>query len=521
MNNLTSHSPLKLLPELIANLDLGLLLCEVDSLNIIEYNQTFATWFSEKPFTASLKELFEEEVITRINKAILKQRKYRFKLETKIGHRIECIDLNCKLTTINAKPYIMIQGVINSTELQMAKMIKEHSHLAARNKRLMEQAIKKAEAANNAKSLFIASMSHELRTPMNGILGMVQQFNKTTLTEQQDFLLDTIEKSGDQLLSIINQVLDFSKIEAHKVELHPTQTDAKCLVSDIITVCRSGIETGSDLLLEAVFTEQEYPLVLVDDVRLKQILINLVNNAIKFTEKGYVRLELSTTSTSENECQFKFSIIDTGIGVTQERIKKLFKPFTQHDSSTTKEYGGTGLGLTISSQLVKLMGSKIDVQSDLGEGSVFSFILTLPISKRKHKKPPAQSMPIKPVLMKDKTILVVDDNRINRRIVAMALDESQVNIIEAVNGVEAVEKFSDNKVDIILMDCLMPIMDGFEATKQIRKLERDDQHTLIFALSASASSEIGERSISAGMDNIMLKPFKFNELLNKIAQNLD
>ncbi|KGJ91776.1 ATP-binding protein [Colwellia psychrerythraea] len=520
MNNTASSPSNKLLPELFDNLDFGLLLCDINSLKILEYNQIFATWFHEIPAAVSLPELFELAVIKRINNATLKLRKYRFKLEVKVGHRIECLDFSCKPTTINEKNYLLIQGVVNSSELMMTKMIKDHSNLQTKNKKEIERAMKKAEAANNAKTMFIASMSHELRTPMNGILGMVQQFAKTPLNDQQKFLLDTIGSSGDQLLAIINQVLDFSKIEAHKVELHPSQTDIRKLVLDVIAVCRSSVEASDNLVIEAVFTEQELRHVLVDDIRLKQVLINLVNNAIKFTKTGHVRLELNTISLSDKVCELHFSIIDTGIGISQERISKLFKPFTQHDYSTTREYGGTGLGLTISSQLIKLMGSKIDVQSDIGEGSIFSFNLSLPICEQPTPVTSTVERPAKHVSIKGKTVLVVDDNRINRRIVSMALDKSQVKIIEAENGEEGVKKFINNKVDIILMDCLMPIMDGFEATKKIRELEANNQHTLIFALSASASSEIGEQSINAGMDDIMLKPFKFDELLNKITQNL-
>ncbi|NQZ82695.1 MAG: response regulator [Colwellia sp.] len=521
MTNQSIQSPTNLLSELLTDLDLGLVLCDCDSLNIIEFNQTFATWFSDISRNSNLENLFDEKIIKRVNNAISKNRKYRFKLEIKMGAREEHIDFNSKVIVLNKQNYLLIQGGINSAEIQMAKMIKDHSVLAAKNKKLLEQAIAKAQAASNAKTMFLASMSHELRTPMNGILGMVQQFNKTPLTEQQTFLLDTIESSGGQLLAIINQVLDFSKIEANKIDLHPTSIDAKKLVNEVIALCSSGIEVSTDLTIEAIFTEQDFPKVLVDDVRLKQVLINLVNNAIKFTNKGHVKVELDFVSVNKNECQLVFSIIDTGVGISPEKIKSLFKPFTQHDSSTTRNYGGTGLGLTISSQLVKLMNSTIKVISREGKGSVFSFTLSLPISDQQQTITLADSSPSTPVSLLNKTVLVVDDNRINRKIVAMALDESQANIIEAENGQIAVEQFNKHKIDIILMDCLMPVMDGFEATEIIRSQESANQHTLIFALSASASSEIGERSINSGMDDIMLKPFKFDELLNKIAQSLN
>ena len=192
VNNQINYQQLQLLPELLANLDIGLLLCDIDDLNILEYNQTVTTWFNQVTSTNTLKDIFEDEIIRRINNAILKRRKYRFKIELTIGYRVECLDFSCKVTTINEKDYLIIQGVNNSAELKMTKMVKEHSLLAAKNKRLMEQAMDKAEAANNAKTMFLASMSHELRTPMNGILGMVQQFNKTSLTKQQEFLLNTI-----------------------------------------------------------------------------------------------------------------------------------------------------------------------------------------------------------------------------------------------------------------------------------------------------------------------------------------
>jgi len=259
---------------------------------------------------------------------------------------------------------------------------------------------------------------------------------------------------------------------------------------------------------------------MADDIRLKRVLINLVNNAIKFTKQGSARLNLSLLSACNQYCQVEFSVIDTGIGIEQEKIAELFKPFKQYDSSTTKSYGGTGLGLSISYQLLKLMDSKIDVTSILGQGSKFSFTLHLSISEQQKTTELNHNLLTEISTLEGKTVLIVDDNRINRKIATMALDSSQADILIAENGQEAIEKFKQHHVDIILMDCLMPIMDGYQATKEIRKLEKNEQHTLIFALTASASNEVEAQCISAGMDDIMLKPFKFDVLLNAINQEI-
>ncbi|MFT5716532.1 MAG: CheY-like chemotaxis protein/anti-sigma regulatory factor (Ser/Thr protein kinase) [Oleiphilaceae bacterium] len=321
--------------------------------------------------------------------------------------------------------------------------------------------------------------------------------------------------------AIINQVLDFSKVDSNNIELDITTTDIKKLVLDVIAISSINQDKTSELKVGAIFLEEEFPKLLIDDVRLKQVLLNLMNNAVKFTTLGTVTLFVTLVEESKNNCTIKFTIEDTGIGINQEKISALFTPFTQQDSSTTRNYGGTGLGLSISQQLVELMGGEINVMSEVDCGSTFSFSLSLPISKQ-------QSLEVQPIPVSDEmkslsgmNILIVDDNRINRKIVAMALDDSKANIIMDENGQEAIDCFNTHKIDIILMDCLMPIMDGFTATQNIRKLEKENQHVIIFALTASTSSEIDERSVEVGMDDIMLKPFKFESLLKKINQHLE
>jgi len=520
VNNSSNKVPLKTLPSLLDELEQGFALCQIESLEIIEWNSVFSTWFDLSLKTTLLPDILEDNIIKRIKNAISKRRKYRFKQEIKVGSREEHIDFSIKVVNKNQQNYLLIQGVVNSTALQMAKVIKDHTLFAAKNKKLLDKEKTRAESANHAKSMFLASMSHELRTPMNGILGMVQQFHKSTLSEEETELLETIESSGDQLLAIINQVLDFSKVEANKIELDNTTTDIKRLVLDVIAISNTSQDKSTELKVEAIFSEQDFPKLLVDDVRLKQVLLNLVNNAIKFTALGSVTVLISLVEVIENTCTIKFTVRDTGIGIHQKKIPELFTPFIQQDSSTTRHYGGTGLGLSISQQLIKLMGGEINVVSEINCGSTFSFSLSLAISKQQISTVLPQPVPEKMKSLSGMNVLIVDDNRINRKIVAMALDGSKANIMMAENGLEAVEHFNKQPFDIILMDCLMPVMDGFTATKNIRELEKENHHALIFALTASASSEIGSRSTEAGMDDIMLKPFKFKDLLSKINQHL-
>jgi len=516
-----THSSLSILPVLLDDLDQALVLCHYETLKVIEYNQVFSNWYPIDLTQCSLENIFDKDIVRRIKNAITKQRKFRFNVERIIGTRNEHIDFNTKIVAMgDHQYYLLLQGGVNSTEALLSKMIKDHSVITAKNKKQLEQAMNKVQAANKAKSLFLASISHELRTPMNGILGMVQQFYKTSLTHQQSDLIETIESSGIQLLAIINQILDFSKIEANKIKLHHCTTDIKDLLTEVILICTSSISTERKLEVSTVFTEQDYPKIMVDDIRLKQVLINLVSNAIKFTKQGSVKLKLALLAADNSSCTLEISVIDTGVGIEQEKIAELFKPFTQYDASTTRSYGGTGLGLSICHQLIKLMGSEIDVTSEIKQGSTFSFKLTLPISKQQKTTESIQTSFVGVSSLKGKTILVVDDNRVNRKIVLMALDGCKAHVLIAQNGLEAVEQFEKHHVDIVLMDCLMPVMDGFEATTKIRILERPHQHTLILALTANASSGVREQCIVAGMDEVMLKPFKFEVLLNKINQGI-
>ncbi len=510
----------QLLSELVHNIDQGMALCDIENLDIIDFNQTFASWFGITGDNPALKFIFTDDILKRINNAITKKRIYRFKHITTVNRREQHLDLNAKVIVLaNGQSYLFIQGIVNNNEQQMIKMVKDHSMLIEHGKQLLEEAVVKAESANNAKSMFLASMSHELRTPMNGILGMVQQLFKGELSEEQAEYLTTIQHSGDQLLAIINQVLDFSKIEAHKVELHPESVDMKQVIHNIVSLC-SGAQEDKGTTIAAVVPEQTLPFLLVDDVRLKQVLINLLNNAIKFTQQGEISLELVLINTDKSHCQLQFTVNDTGIGIHPDRIEHLFEPFAQNDASTTRNFGGTGLGLTISNQLVGLMGGKIKVESELDKGSNFSFTLSLPISHQVEPEVMAKAPELTKAFFKNKKILVVDDTRINIKIMSMVISDTEAEIIVATNGQEAVEAFKSNNIDLILMDCLMPVMDGFEATAAIRAIEPAAEHTIILAVTASASEEIAVQCKASGMDDIILKPFKFDDLLAKLQSAL-
>ena len=511
-NNSNRH-----ISEFFDSLEYGIALCDKDLLVVIEKNKVFQTWLDTTNSGHLLENLVDQSTLQRIKKSIIKGRTFRFEKTLQLGQRNEHIEFSTKVITLSDNnAYLIIQGAVNNSAQQIGHMVKEHSELANKNQQLLAEAKNEAEAANVAKSMFLASMSHELRTPMNGILGMVQQMFKSDLSADQQSLLHTIEQSGDQLLYIINQVLDFSKIEANKIELHKESIDIKTLTKSVIAICSSTNFDNTQLTVEAKLTPHYIPNVLADDVRLKQILINLVNNAIKFTSLGTVILELSLNTITSKSCNIGFAVIDTGVGIPQDKVEHLFKAFSQQDASTTRNYGGTGLGLTISDQLIKLMGGEIHVTSQVDKGSQFSFDLCFPISQQPHRTQLPKKMN-KPVdLTSNKNILVVDDTRINRKIISMAFDSTEANLFMAESGKEAIALFKKHAMDIVLMDCLMPNMDGFEATRQIRTLETNGMSALIIAITASASEEIGSKAKDSGMDDIMLKPFKFDELLSKV-----
>ncbi len=433
----------------------------------------------------------------RINESILRSLELRFHNESLIRFisqaRNESEDINEEL----------------SSEIENRKRIEKE----------LQKSKEIAEAASRTKSEFLANMSHEIRTPMNGILGTLQLLQGSSLSESQKEYVSIAYSSGESLLSLLNDILDFSKIEAGKLQLESIPFDLRNIARELsILLKQKADEREIDLKLDI---DAEIPEVIKgDSVRIRQVLTNLLTNAIKFTEKGSVTLKVVVLEKNEKSVRLRLEVNDTGIGISEEAQRKLFNAFTQADGSTTRRYGGTGLGLAIVRQLVTMMRGRLGVKSEEGKGACFwaEIAFEIPVLEQLEEKEQAQQS-IAEVL--EGKVLLVEDNPVNQIVAKKMLEKVGLTYEVANNGEEAINRLKlAHEFKLVLMDCQMPVMDGYEATQALREYETETQaeRLPVIAMTANAMEGDKEQCLAAGMDDYVSKPVNQVKLKETLAK---
>ena len=385
------------------------------------------------------------------------------------------------------------------------------------NRQQLDDTRRKAEEATAAKGGFLATMSHEIRTPMNGVLGMMALLDQTRLDRGQREYLDTARRSGEALLAIIDDILDLSKLEAGRMGVDAMPFAPRRAIDDVAALLRP-LASDKGLELAVVVGDNVPDSLTGDDRRVRQILLNLVGNALKFTAHGFVRIE-ATMDTDESGARWlRVAVRDSGIGIDDLALSRLFTEFTQADSSTTRRFGGTGLGLAISRRLATLMGGSVLVASALGVGSTFTLVLpAVAAAEPDVQDAAAEAAPSAKVAARRAVVLLVEDNPVNQLVATRMLQLEGCEVDLAANGAEAVARANGRVYDLILMDCHMPVMDGFEATRRLRAELAPASCPPILALTASVLDEDRERCRQAGMDAALAKPLQRAALADALA----
>ncbi len=432
----------------------------------------------------------------RIHKSILSSLELRFHNESLIRFmstaRNESEDLNEEL----------------ADEIEQRKRVEKE----------LQKAKEAAETASKTKSEFLANMSHEIRTPMNGILGTLQLLQSTEMSESQKEYVKIAYSSGESLLSLLNDILDFSKIEAGKLELELIPFRVRSVVKELVVLLKQKADERQVKLISDL--DEDLPeYIKGDSVRIRQVLANLMTNAIKFTENGEVRVCVSVMEKDDKIARLKFEVVDTGIGIAEEVQRKLFNSFTQADGSTTRKYGGTGLGLAIVRQLVTLMRGRLGVESEAGKGSNFWVEIAFEIASGDMLEEK------EPVVEVEKQLqgmaLLVEDNPVNQVVAKKMLEKLGMQYEVVSNGVEAIERLSQpHEFKLVLMDCQMPVMDGYEATQKLREYEAasDLPRLPVIAMTANAMEGDKDKCLEAGMDDYVAKPVKQQALKSALEK---